>query len=257
MYQVHRIPAFSDNYLWLLAADEGKCAVVDPGDAGPILAFLEEKSWCLTEILLTHHHADHIGGVSALLTHFPDCKVYGPNSPRFASLANPVSQDQKIKLIATGTELTVLELFGHTRDHIGYVDATNAFVGDTLFSIGCGRLFEGTAAQLFESLEKLKQLPDNSRVYCAHEYTLSNLAFAMAVEPENNGLVKYKAEVEALLAQNLASIPTTIARESRLNPFMRCHEVEIQTAIQRQFNLSYLPSPLDTFTHLRNWKDSF
>ena len=257
MYQGHRIAAFTDNYLWLLEGNTGKCAAVDPGDARPILAFIEQNGLELTEILLTHHHADHIGGLGELKSRFPNCKVYGPASERFADMAVGLLDGEKIELAATASQLTIVNLFGHTRDHIGYLDASNAFVGDTLFSIGCGRLFEGSASELYQSLQTLAQLNDDTRIYCAHEYTLANLAFALAVEPNHLGLLNYKKDVESLLSKGEASIPTTMGREKRLNPFLRCHMVQVQQSIQNHFGLKHVPDPLEAFTLLRKWKDGF
>jgi len=257
MYHVHRIHAFSDNYIWALVGNQNKCAIVDPGEAKPVLATLANNSWELTEILLTHHHPDHIGGVKQLVEAFPNARVVGPDAPRFSQLAEPVFENGRIRLEATGSILNVTHLFGHTRDHIGYFDDQNVFVGDTLFSIGCGRLFEGTAVQLFESLQKLKSLPDTINVYCAHEYTLSNLEFALTVEPDNPALRQYQLEVADLLANGESSIPTTIGREKKLNPFLRAGTGELKQAVQHKFNLSAEPDELQSFTLLRQWKDSF
>lgn len=257
MYRVVPINAFTDNYIWALVGDNQKCAIVDPGDANPVLAKIKQYDWQLTEILLTHHHADHIGGVATLLEAFPDCRVVGPGSSRFSKLCEPLAEGDRVTLIATNSEFQVLELFGHTRDHIGFVDDANAFVGDTLFSIGCGRLFEGTAQQLFDSLGKLKALPETTQIFCAHEYTLANLEFALAVEPENTGLVEYQSQVLDWLSKEQASIPTNIKREKALNPFLRLHEEKLRQRVQQKFKAQTALTPAKAFELLRKWKDTF
>jgi len=257
MYQVSPIPAFSDNYIWLLSGHSNFAAVVDPGDAKPVFARLTEERLELTEILITHHHPDHIGGVEALKAAFPNAKVYVPNSERFNALGAAVKLGESIHLRATDSELEVIELFGHTRDHIGYLDHSNAFVGDTLFSAGCGRLFEGTAEQLQSSLNSLQTLDLETKIYCAHEYTLSNIAFALNVEPSNSELIEYARQCELLRQNDKPTIPTTVRLEREINPFLRCQQNEIKENIRRHFAIEQEPSESEIFALLRQWKDHF
>lgn len=257
MYQVDRIAAFNDNYIWALHNNHGKCAVVDPGDASPVVAYLEQQHLALTEILITHHHNDHIGGVKLLQEQFPNVKIYGPHTERFKTFATGVNEGDTINLLATGTNIQVIELHGHTRDHIGYIDKNNAFVGDTLFSAGCGRLFEGTASQMLQSLTKLAALPPSTQVFCAHEYTKSNLKFANAVEPNNLDVTQTLASLDTQITTLGASIPTTIEKELRINPFLRCHISDVQQNIATKFALKGDVSEEQTFASMRQWKDSF
>lgn len=255
MYQVSKINAFRDNYIWALVKNDG-CAIVDPGEAQPVLDFLEINQLTLTDILLTHHHPDHIGGVQTLIEKFPDAEVFGPATERFSMVTSPCTDDLLIKT-KLGAELTVMELPGHTIDHICFVDELHAFVGDTMFSGGCGRLFEGSPAQMHQSLTRLAQLPEETHVYCAHEYTQANLAFALAVESNNDQLAKYISEVELKRSHLESTIPTTIKTELAINPFLRASQNEIKQNLIRHFELSEVPSDLETFTLLRKWKDKF
>lgn len=256
MYQVVKIPAFSDNYIWALHNNSGKCAIVDPGDGDLVLKYLQKHRFDLTEILITHHHSDHIGGVKQLQSQYPDCKVYGPATQRFNSFAQGVFEGDKISLEATGTSLEVIEVPGHTIDHIAYFDDTKAFVGDTLFSAGCGRLFEGTPAQMLASLTKLSKLSPTTAVYCAHEYTVANIQFARAVDPLNEDLIAYERIVSDLRQKDQSTIPTTIKIQNSVNPFLRCHTPSVKRAVEKQFKLTEL-NENDCFANLRRWKDSF
>lgn len=256
MYQVDAIPAFSENYLWALHNNQQSCAIVDPGQSEPVLEYLKDNQFTLTEILITHHHADHIGGVKQLLEHFPDCHVYAPNTQRFQAFSTGVDGNSKIQLKATGQSLSVIELPGHTRDHIGYFDQQKAFVGDTLFSVGCGRLFEGSPEQMLTSLEKLAALHDETLVYCAHEYTMANIQFAKTVNPNNSDLMEYERQVIERRNDNQPTIPTKLATQKLVNPFLRCNDPDIvhqlltQNALLEKNKTSY-------FTELRAWKDRF
>ncbi len=255
MYQVFEIKALQDNYIWALVQGTN-CVIVDPGQSQPVLDFLIENNLTLTDILLTHHHPDHVAGVEELTTEYPNTQVYGPNTARFKMVNFPCQQGTKVTLNA-GIELTVIELPGHTIDHIAYHDDTNAFVGDTLFSGGCGRLFEGTPKQMLNSLNKLSQLPANTKVYCAHEYTQANLAFAKAAEQSNQQLELYITEVSKKREQNQSTIPTTIGQELKINPFLRSNKDEIKRTIQQEFDLGNLPTTEESFALLRKWKDNF
>lgn len=255
-YQVYRINAFDDNYLWALV-NNGKCAIVDPGDAAPVRQFLDKNQFELTDILVTHHHNDHVGGIAQLAESFPHVKIFGPNTKRFAMVTEPCEQSDRVTL-NNGIELNVLELHGHTIDHIGYYDKHSAFVGDTLFSVGCGRLFEGSPQQMFDAHNKLVALGEDINIYCAHEYTLANIEFALSAEPDNAELHQYKREVERLRATDKASIPTTIKQQLAVNPFLRLAQTSIHQQVIAQFDLSQSSlTPLECFTYLRKWKDKF
>ena len=252
------LPAFSDNYLWLLH-DARQAIVVDPGQAEPVLQALQERGLQLQAILVTHHHADHVGGVDAL-RQATGAPVYGPARERIPAPFIPLSQGSRVEALGLGFE--VLDVPGHTAGHIAYfcpqVDgAPLLFCGDTLFSGGCGRLFEGTPAQMLTSLDQLAALPGDTRVCCTHEYTLSNLKFARAVEPGNAALVQYISRCEALRAQGLPTLPSRIALEREINPFLRTRENAVAAAAA-----GFAP-PTDTrdavavLAALREWKNEF
>jgi hydroxyacylglutathione hydrolase len=256
------VPAFKDNYLWLIH-DGVHAAVVDPGDGEPILEALRANGLTLTAILLTHHHADHIGGVPLLLEHAP-VPVFGPRNDGIKAVTQPLGEGDRIRVPGLGLDLAVLDVPGHTLGHIAYVrddvDAAGEhwlFCGDTLFGAGCGRLFEGTPAQMAESLAKLAALPDETLVYCAHEYTLSNLRFAEAVEPGNRALqLRVAADSEAR-GSHLPTIPSTIAVEKATNPFLRYREPAIVDSLIAAGRLHPGAAALDAFTALREWKNVF
>lgn len=224
--QIIPIPAFEDNYIWLL--HNGLSAlVVDPGDATPVLETLKKLKLSLSYILITHHHADHIGGVDALINAFPKVQVFAPKNARFTFKHTAVSEPECITLpnfthIGAPLQFNVIDVPGHTLDHIAYYAEPMLFCGDTLFSAGCGRLLEGTPQQMYHSLQKLANLPQNTGVYCTHEYTLKNLQFALTIEPDNLALQKRHSEVRALRLQQQSSLPSTLAIELATNPFLRC-----------------------------------
>ena len=255
---VTRIPAFEDNYFWLIhgaGTAARKVAVVDPGDAAPVLKALEAGGLDLVTILVTHHHADHIGGVGALAERF-GAPVYGPASENIPARSTALREGDEVELASLGLRFKVFDVPGHTAGHIAYYGHGSLFCGDTLFSGGCGRLFEGTAAQMLSSLDKLAALPADTRVYCAHEYTASNLRFAAAVEPENAALREYQSLVTTLRSRDEATIPTTIGLEVRVNPFLRT-----RTPSVRQAAITHAGSvPADdaaTFAVVREWKNGF
>ncbi|WP_025917825.1 hydroxyacylglutathione hydrolase [Herminiimonas sp. CN] len=250
------VPAFNDNYLWLIH-DGRSAAVVDPGDATPILAVLARLRLKLVAILLTHHHGDHVGGVAELLQHFT-VPVYGPKSEIIAGISKPLSQGDDVIVPELGLNFSVLEVPGHTLDHIAYVAPRQGwlFCGDTLFAGGCGRLFEGTPAQMRASLAKLAALPDTTQVYCAHEYTLANLRFALEVEPDNADLAARFEREQAKRAQGLATVPSTIGLEKATNPFLRD---QIPAVTERLIACGRLQesTPAAAFAALRAWKNIF
>lgn len=275
MMQIHPVPAFEDNYLWVIE-DGRHAAVVDPGDEAPVEAFLAAHGLTLTAILVTHHHGDHVGGLEALAARWK-CAVFGPAGEQIEGLTTRLREGDRISVPGLDLALEVLDVPGHTAGHIAYVggDATlrsdtgprrapgegNAaspfvFCGDTLFACGCGRLFEGTPAQMAASLAKLAALPGDTRVYCAHEYTLSNIRFAQAVEPGNAKLAARKARDADLRARNLPTVPFTIAEERDTNPFLRTSAAEVVASAQRQAGRA-LATPVEVFATVRAWKNGF
>jgi hydroxyacylglutathione hydrolase len=257
--RVIAIPAFENNYLWLVH-DGVHAAIVDPGDAAPVQAALALHHLTLSAILLTHHHADHIGGVSALLASWP-VPVFGPRHDGIDAVTVALGEGEHIKVPGLGLQLRVLDVPGHTLGHIAYVSQTPGapwlFCGDTLFAGGCGRLFEGTPEQLCTSLAKLAQLPGATEVYCAHEYTLANLRFAQAVEPSNPAIARRIEADSAKRARGLPTIPSTIALENATNPFVRYAEPEISEQLVTAGRLARGATPLDAFAALRKWKNTF
>ncbi|HEV7816237.1 MAG TPA: hydroxyacylglutathione hydrolase [Janthinobacterium sp.] len=255
------VPAFADNYLWLIH-DGTNAAVVDPGDAKPILAALQAHGLTLTAILLTHHHADHTGGVPELLQHY-QVPVLGPRKEAITAITKPLGQGDVVDVPGLDLRLSVLDVPGHTKGHIAYVRAGRdgrpgwLFCGDTLFAGGCGRLFEGTPEQMVDSLAKLTALPDDTRVYCAHEYTLSNLRFAHAVEPENFALHNRISAESAKREQGIPTVPSHIGLEKATNPFLRYREPAIVEHLVAAGKLESGASPVAAFAALRRWKNNF
>lgn len=262
MIEVTAIPAFVDNYFWLIT-DGHRAAIVDPGDAAPVRAALQQRGLQLDAILITHHHGDHIGGVTALLT---DRKVpvFGPRAElaQIPFIDHPLDDGDRIEVPGIGLQCEVMAVPGHTLGHIAYFAAASArnsnllFCGDTLFVAGCGRLFEGTPAQMHASLGRLAALPDDSKVFCAHEYTLSNLAFARAVEPDSAPLAAEFERVTVLRARNEASVPSTIGHERHFNPFLRVQEAAVRASATTQSG-GELSEGSAVFAALRRWKDGF
>jgi len=259
---IEAVPAFRDNYIWLLERD-GHAVVVDPGDAIPVLQLLAARQWRLDAILVTHHHADHVGGVGDLVRAHP-ARVYGPAQSPFADIDVRVREGDTVEVL--GTAFSVMEVPGHTLDHIAYLSAALGalFCGDTLFAGGCGRLFEGTAAQMAASLAKIAALPGSTRVYCAHEYTLSNLRFALAVEPDNADLRRRRDQCAALRERGDPTVPSTLDMELATNPFLRCSQPAVMAAAREQRAAAGGPSagtlagdPTAVFAALRAWKDRF
>ncbi len=252
--RVSPIPAFTDNYIWLLETAGQSCAVVDPGAAEPVIEALEARDLRLEFILVTHHHADHIGGISALLARYP-AQVFGPGDPRINLCDQVVSEGDRVELPTLGLSFRVIEVPGHTRSHIAYYGHGALFCGDTLFSAGCGRLFEGTPEQMQASLDKLRELPADTRIYCAHEYTQSNCAFASAVEPENSQLKELVEWVDRTRREGAITLPSTLGRELAVNPFMRTREPSVVTAARRLEPDTHPGA--STLAVIRAWKDRF
>ena len=250
------LPAFSDNYIWML--DDGREAIViDPGESAPVESALEARSLALAGILVTHHHADHVGGVDALRQCLRG-PVYGPRRERIPEPFERLDEGQEVLLL--GLRFRVIDVPGHTAGHIAYYTdgapgAPILFCGDTLFSGGCGKLFEGTPAQMHASLSKLAGLPGDTRVCCAHEYTLSNLKFARAVEPANQALLDYETWCRGERAMERATLPSSIARERAVNPFMRCSEPAVVQRARGQGAAG--DTPADVLATLRQWKNTF
>lgn len=253
MLAVHAIPAFTDNYLWLLTRGSD-AVVVDPGDAAPVRAFLDTHGLRLQAILITHHHPDHTAGLRALAT--PGMPVYGPaaEAARISGLTHLLHDGDTVPVL--DLDFRVLELPGHTLGHIAYSAPGLLFCGDTLFAAGCGRLFEGSPQQMHDSLSRLAALPPATTVYCTHEYTLSNLAFALAVEPDNAALLAQIAAVKQLRAEGRPSLPTSIATELATNPFLRVAEPAVRAAAET-WAAAALPEPWQVFAALRRWKDGY
>ncbi|MEA5122353.1 hydroxyacylglutathione hydrolase [Xanthomonas floridensis] len=248
------LPAFDDNYIWALVAADGRAVVVDPGHAEPVIAAAERDGWVPSAVLLTHHHADHIGGVAALQAHWPQLELFGPADERIPATARQVGQGERLRLLETAFE--VLEVPGHTRSHIAFVTDSHLFSGDTLFSLGCGRMFEGTAPQMFDSLQRLARLPGETLVCCGHEYTLANAAFALHVDPTNAALQRRQQEAQAMRQAARPTLPISLKSELATNPFLRTSSSEIRSAVVPRAG-GAVSSEVDVFAELRRWKDEF
>lgn len=252
---IQPISAFTDNYIWSIH-DSKRSVIVDPGQAKPVLEFLSEHQLTLEAILVTHHHPDHVGGINQLKKEFPSAKVIGFKDARYEGIEYEYGEGDCLTLL--GLDFSVIEVPGHTLDHIAFVTTVDGtpclFCGDTLFSGGCGRLFEGTPAQMYHSLGKLKALPDDTEIYCAHEYTLANLRFAQTLMQDNADLREYSLQCEALRMNNVSTIPTTLELEKKINPFLRETDTEIIDNLEK-CGYTQLANPVSCFAAIRKAKD--
>ncbi len=253
------IPAFSDNYLWLIhSPNTTKAAIVDPGDAQPVIDTLQTMDLELGAILITHKHSDHIGGIARLLAEYPGIPVYGPANEPIPALTVRLSEGDLVNLNWLGIDLQVFDTQGHTEGHIAYFndqqDTPVLFCGDTMFSVGCGRVFSGSFDQLHDSLLRLAALPANTQIYCAHEYTLDNIGFAEWVEPENTDIAAYKKECLDILDSGGKTVPFQLAKQLQINPFLRVKHPSVINAANQHAQHT-LANSRAVFRELRNWKD--
>lgn len=256
MLEVTPVEAFRDNYIWLVhGADPRKVAVVDPGDAGPVLDALGRLDLEPAAILATHHHYDHVGGISRLVDSW-EIPVYGPAREHVPNRTRGFAEGDPVDLPMLDLSFEVLDIPGHTAGHIAFVGHGSVFCGDTLFSAGCGRLFEGTPDQMSDSLGKLAALPDETRVFCGHEYTLDNLRFALAVEPDNARAQAYLEDARQRRREGRPTLPSGIGLEREVNPFLRCERDSVRQAAERRSGQA-LQDSIAVFATIRRWKDGF
>ena len=251
---IEAIPAFTDNYIWLIHRGGTACAVVDPGDSEPVLEELKRRNMNLAYILITHHHSDHIGGVSTLMEQYPGVQIFAPEDRRISFGHTICHEGDNVPLPEMGLNLSVLEVPAHTRSHIAYTEDGILFCGDTLFSVGCGRLFEGTPEQMQSALDKFAQLPADTRVYCTHEYTESNCEFAIRVEPGNEALARRYKQVRSLREDGEMTLPVTIGEEMAVNPFMRTRVSSVVEAARKIDPAAQPGAPV--MGVIRRWKDN-
>ncbi len=247
------LPAFQDNYIWALQAPDGSTLVVDPGQARPVLE-AADRGLRPAAVLLTHHHDDHIGGVAELRQHWPDLPVFAPEDERIPLECERVGGGDRVE--SAGFALSVLSVPGHTRSHIAFHGHEHLFCGDTLFSLGCGRMFEGTPAQMLASLRRLAALPAQTRVCCGHEYTLGNAVFARHVDPTNAALHRRQQEAMDMRSRSRPTVPSLLASELECNPFLRTHAEPVRQAIAARLGRAPLDE-VEVFAELRRWKDGF
>lgn len=262
MLTAQAVSAFDDNYIWLIRhPDKSQVAIVDPGDAGPVIDTLRTEGLEPVAILITHHHYDHVGGIADLLAQYP-VPVYGPANEKIPHISHPLTEGDAVTLDALNAQFQVIDVPGHTSGHIAYYakptqnkETGMLFVGDTLFAGGCGRLFEGTPEQMHHSLSRIGALPDDTQVYCAHEYTEDNLVFARVAEPDNLALQKRQSSVQQARKQGLATVPSILGIEKATNPFLRSEQPDIIRAAEA-FAGHALPTGAEVFATVRHWKDT-
>jgi hydroxyacylglutathione hydrolase len=254
MLTVTALPAFEDNYIWVLHAN-GHAVAVDPGDPAPLVAFIDAQNLALGAVLITHHHRDHSGGNRLLLERY-GCPIYGPDNPRIPALTQHVHARDTLAFTALALELTVLETPGHTLDHVSYYGANHLFCGDTLFGCGCGKLFEGTPAIMAHSLDQILALPDATRVCCAHEYTLSNIAFALTIDRDNPRLLARERSDRARRTRDEPTLPSQLGDEKCTNPFLRFHDPDLRRFAEIRLGRSD-GSAAEVFGAIRAAKDEW
>lgn len=256
MITVFPIASLSDNYIWAITnKHQSHFAIVDPGDASPVLKFLQEKNASLACILITHHHGDHVAGINELLAIYPETPVYGPAKEYIPHCTTKLEDNDTVAIPEIETFFQVLFIPGHTGGHIGYYQENIFFCGDTVFANGCGRVFDSQPSTLSHSLDRISKLPPQTLLYCAHEYTLDNIGFAKWVEPDNQDLLQRENDTHTLIDNDQPSVPSTLELELKTNPFLRCHRSNI-IEIAEKIAQKKLKSNAEVFTVLRKWKDS-
>ncbi len=260
MAHIITVPAFSDNYIWLVCNDkQDKAAIVDPGDAKPVIAALKENNITPAAILITHFHNDHVGGISDLLEEYPNLPVYGPYSERIPHITTKLGGDETIRIEEIDAEFKVMNVYGHTAGHIAYFTEAQGqnrlFCGDTIFAAGCGRVFNGTMEQLHDSLAKIAKLPEDTLLYCAHEYTMANIGFAKWVEPESVDLLEREKTAQAMRDDNIQTVPSLLSLEIKTNPFLRTHLNHVVERVASATGKT-LNNSTEVFAAMRTWKDT-
>ncbi|EMR12421.1 hydroxyacylglutathione hydrolase [Methylophaga lonarensis MPL] len=257
MLKVHAVNAFEDNYIWLIQSEHSaETMIVDPGSAEPVLRKLQTLELEPVAILITHHHHDHVGGIRQLRQSYADLPVFGPRQEQIPEMSHPLAEHSGLSLHPAFPAVQILDTPGHTAGHISYLLDGKLFCGDTLFAGGCGRLLGGTAEQLYASLLRLRQLPAHTEIYCAHEYTLNNLLFALSIEPDNQALHLRLAHCRQLRAHDLSTVPSRLADELQTNPFLRCDQPSVACQLRNDNDVEPLEA-IEVFRRLRSKKDVF